>query len=177
MGEATPIAAHGLAGRSASIAPIYGNVFDHHTVVYEYSNGAVMYGLVRTQHGCHGEVAVKLFGTKGRAWEGGIDGETKWRYNGPNAGGHQIEQTEFLAALRAGKTINNGDYMARSTMISILGQLACYTGRKITWKQASDSKFAYQPPDDRIDFTIDPPVKAGPDGLYPVPVPGKTDWV
>ncbi|MBI4600746.1 MAG: Gfo/Idh/MocA family oxidoreductase [Planctomycetes bacterium] len=177
LGEAAPVAAHGLAGRSASIAHIYGDVFDHQTVVFEYSNGAVVYGLVRTQHGCHGEVAMKLVGTKGRAWEGGIDGATKWRYSGPNPGGHQNEQTELLAALRAGKPLNNGDYMARSTMACILGQLACTTGKKLTWKQVSESKFSYPPHDGRIDFSIEPPVKAGPDGLYPVPVPGKTDWV
>jgi predicted dehydrogenase len=175
--EEPPVTAHGLAGRSASIATIYGNVFDHHTVVYEYASGVRIYGLLRTQKNCHSEVAVKLFGTRGRALEGRIEGEKTWRYQGKGPGGHQNEQTEFLAALRAGKTINDGDYMARSTMISLLGQLACYTGKKLTWEQINESSFSYPPKDGRIDFTIEPPVKPGPHGIYSVPVPGKTELV
>ncbi len=133
-----------------------------------------MYGLLRTQHNCHGEVAVKIFGTKGRAAEGWIDGQVKWRYEGPNPGGHQQEQTEFMAALRAGKVINDGAHMARSTLVSVIGQMACYTGKKISWDEALRSEFAYPPKEGPCDFTTDPPVKPGPDGLYPVPMPGKT---
>jgi hypothetical protein len=171
--EEAPLSAHGLAGRSASIAMEYGNVFDHHTVVIEYASGVRMYGMVRTQHDCHGEVAVKLFGTKGRALEGRIEGQTNWHYEGPNPGGHQNEQTEFLAALRAGKTINNGTYMARSTLISIMGQLACYSGKKLTWQQMNESKFSYPPREGEISFAMEPPTKPDSSGIYPVPVPGK----
>ena len=172
--EETPSSIHGLAGRSASIGNEYGDVFDHHAVVFEYASGARMYGLLRTQHNCHGEVAVKIFGTKGRAAEGWIDGETKWHYEGPNPGGHQQEQTDFLAALRAGRTLNDGDHMARSTLVSVIGQMACYTGKKISWAEALASEFSYPPKEGPVDFTTDPPVKPGPDGIYPVPMPGKT---
>jgi myo-inositol 2-dehydrogenase/D-chiro-inositol 1-dehydrogenase len=179
IGGDPPVTAHGLAGRSASIATIYGNVFDHHTVVYEYASGVPMYGLLRTQHGCHGEVAVKIFGTKGRAFEGvgpvRIEGAVNWRYEGQNPGGHQQEQTDFMAALRAGKIINNGDYMATSTLLGIMGQMACYTGKKVTWKEINDCAYSY-PPSGPVDFTIDPPVKPDASGIYPVPVPGKMKW-
>jgi len=174
--EESPVSAHGLAGRSASIATIYGDVFDHHTVVYEYASGVQVYGLLRTQNDCHGEVEVKLFGTKGRATEGSITGPVNWRYEGKNPGGHQQEQTEFMAALRAGKVINNGDYMVRSTLNTVLGQMACYTGRKVAYKEAAECKFTYPPKDGRIDFTIDPPVKPDANGIYPVPIPGKSRW-
>jgi len=177
MKEEAPVAVHGLAGRSASIATIYGNVFDHHAVVFEYSSGAKMYGLLRTQEDCYGEVTVQLFGSKGHAEEGRITGQTQWEYKGQNPGGHQNEQTEFMAALRAGKVINNGDYMVRSTRIGVLGQLACYSGKKLTWKQACESNFSYPPKDGRIDFGMEPPVKPDASGIYPVPVPGKTDWI
>lgn len=176
MGDVAPLAAHGLGGRSASIAPIYGNVFDHQTVVYEYPRGVSVYGLVRTQHNCHGEVAVKLVGTRGRAWEGGIDGEKSWRYSGPNPGGHQNEQTELFAALRAGRRLDNGDYMARSTLATVLGQLACYTGKRLTWEQVRASHFAYPPATAEIGLCMEPPAKPGPDGLYAVPVPGQAEW-
>ena len=50
----TPVKAHGLAGRSASFGDIYGDVFDHHSVVYEYANGAKIYAFCRTQENCLG---------------------------------------------------------------------------------------------------------------------------
>jgi hypothetical protein len=42
--------------------------------------------------------------------------------------------------LRAGKILNNGDYMIQSTMVAILGRMAIYTGQKITWERALSSK-------------------------------------
>ncbi len=36
--------------------------------------------------------------------------------------------------------MNNGDYMARSTLLAIMGRMATYTGQKITWDQAMNSK-------------------------------------
>ena len=63
--------------------------------------------------------------------------------------------------------------MAASTLITVLGQMAVYTGQRITWKEALDSKFAY-PPHGEVRMDMTPPVKPGPDGIYPVAIPGKT---
>ncbi len=81
----------------------------------------------------------------------------------------------LIAATRAGKPINYGSYMANSTMLAVLGQIVCYTGRQLGWKKAAASDFAFQPVDG--DFKPDPPVKPGPDGLYPLAVPGKTKLI
>jgi hypothetical protein len=61
-------------------------------------------------------------------------------------------------------------------MVSIMGQMACYTGKKVTWEEAVSSTFAYEPRHGPCDFTIDPPVKADANGIYPVAVPGTTAW-
>ena len=45
------------------------------------------------------------------------------------------EHNELFASIRSGKPINNGDYMASSTMMAIMGRMACYTGQTITWDQ------------------------------------------
>jgi len=55
-------------------------------------------------------------------------------------------------------------------MLGILGQMAVYTGRQITWQQAIESPHRFGP--EQCDFNTEPPVKPGADGLYPVPVPG-----
>lgn len=41
--NAAPVKCHGLGGRSSMTAPIFGDVFDHHSVVYEFENGVKIY--------------------------------------------------------------------------------------------------------------------------------------
>jgi hypothetical protein len=53
---------------------------------------------------------------------------------------YQNEHDAFFASIRAGNPINNGNYMAKSTMLAIMGRMAAYTGQKITWEQAMNSK-------------------------------------
>ena len=62
----TPVRAQGMGGRSASFGEVYGNVFDHHSVVYEYANGTRLYALCRTQNGCYEDNSSVYLGTKGQ---------------------------------------------------------------------------------------------------------------
>ena len=41
--------------------------------------------------------------------------------------------TSCSPRIRAGKPINNGDYMCKSTLMAIMGRMASYTGQEITW--------------------------------------------
>ena len=175
MHEEPPVKGHGLGGRAAFPGPQLGNCFDHHALCWEFANGVSMYGFNRTQYNCLGGAGDKIFGTKGRASMSGgwIDGETKWKFSGPRGDGHAIEQQKLMAAIRAGETINDGVHMARSTLITILGQMACYTGKQWTWEQVSKSDYTYPP--DKVDFDIDPPVVPDEEGNYPVAVPGMTE--
>jgi hypothetical protein len=61
-------------------------------------------------------------------------------------------------------------------MATVLGQIAVYSGQKITWKEALDSRFAF-PLQGEITMSTAPPVKPGADGIYPVAVPGQTKLV
>ena len=62
-----PVKVFGQGGRSSSVGPVFGNVFDHHALVYEYANGVKMFAFGRAQTGCHDEVSDYVIGTKGRA--------------------------------------------------------------------------------------------------------------
>ena len=53
---------------------------------------------------------------------------------------YDVEHKELFAGIRAGKIINNGDYMSYSTLLAIMGREACYTGQKITWDEALKSQ-------------------------------------
>ena len=173
--EVAPVKCHGLGGRSSMTAPIYGNVFDHHSVVYEYASGVRLYALCRTTQGCYNEYSSILLGTKGKAdlMECRITGETKWQGN-PEANPHQLEHFVLFKAIRSGQPVNSGDYMTRSTLMGIMGQISCYTGKEVTWEQINRSDFAYAPKPEDCRDDMEPPVKPRPDGTYPVYVPGKT---
>jgi predicted dehydrogenase len=170
MKEQTPIKAHGMGGRSASYGEIYGNVFDHHGVVYEYANGVRMYAFCRTQNGCYNNSSSVVLGSKGRADVTGctIHGETEWKYREKAANPYDIEHKVLFEAIRSGNPVNAGDYMARSTLIGIMGQLTCYTGKEITWDQATKSKFFYTPKPEDVTLEMEPPVKLAENGEYPV---------
>jgi len=177
--EQPPVRAHGLGGRSSSFDEIYGNVFDHHSVVYQYASGARVYAFCRTEVGCYDENSSIIMGTKGRCdlMQMRIEGETNWRYDGPGCNPYDEEHRALFAAIRAGEPINSGDYMARSTLVCVMGQLACYTGKEITWDQVEKSEFYYPPRPQDCSFDMDPPVKPDANGRYPVPVPGVTKMI
>ena len=51
LGNAVPIKCHGLAGRSTMVEPLYGDVFDHHSVVYEFEKGVRVYAFTPHDRG------------------------------------------------------------------------------------------------------------------------------
>ncbi|MEZ6073977.1 MAG: hypothetical protein R3C10_27785 [Pirellulales bacterium] len=53
---------------------------------------------------------------------------------------YQTEHDELFASIRSGNPINNGHYMTVSTMVAILGRMATYTGKSITWDEAINSR-------------------------------------
>lgn len=173
MREETPVKAHGLGGRSAAFGPIYGSVFDHYSVVYEYADGRKIYGFGRTQENCYTGTSDIIIGTKGRCevMKSLIAGETNWQYDGLERDGYKVEHEELFKAIRSGTTLVN-DYGVNSSMIAILGQMAVYSGKQIGWDEALQSDFTFGPPIG--DFNSEPPVLPDADGNYPVAVPGKT---
>jgi myo-inositol 2-dehydrogenase / D-chiro-inositol 1-dehydrogenase len=178
MREQAPVKCHGLGGRSAMFEGIYGNVFDHHSVVYEYANGVRLYALCRTTTGCYDDSSSQIFGSKGRAnvTSCRIWGENSWRWQG-SGDPYQIEHDKLFAGIRSGYPVNNGDYMVQSTLIPVMGQISCYTGKEVTWEQINESNFAYTPKPEDCHDGMEPPTKPGPDGSYPVYVPGKTTLI
>ena len=42
-------------------------------------------------------------------------------------------------SIRKGKGHNDGEWMSRSTLLAIMGRMAAYTGKRITWEQALNS--------------------------------------
>jgi len=176
MREQAPVRAHGMGGRSTLRGEIYGSVFDHHAVVYEFASGVRLYAFCRTIPDCYNETSSILLGSKGRCnlLRMRLEGETTWQYEGPKADPYDLEHLELFKAIRAGTPINNGDYMARSTLIAIMGQISCYTGKEVTWEQIARSDFYFPPRPEECRAGMEPPVTPDAEGIYPVFTPGVT---
>lgn len=138
LGDASPVSAVGMGGRQQRTDPKYGHIFDHHAVFYKFPNGVPVYFTCRQQDGTASQVRDLALGTKGQAEIipiHRIDGEKKWRYRGDKPSMYLVEHQELYQSIRNGKPINNGSYMVNSTLMSIMGRLATYTGQEITWDQ------------------------------------------
>jgi predicted dehydrogenase len=173
MKDQYPVRAIGLGGRQARTAAEFGHIYDHFSVVYEYADGAKLFSNCRQQKGCKGNISGQVIGTKGHAnlserrkglW---IKTTGTWLYDGPKNDMYQTEHDELFAAIRAGKAINNGEYMAKSTLLAIMGRMAAYTGQEITWQMALTSKEELKPSE--YGFRGTPPAAE-------VAVPGQTKF-
>ncbi len=170
-----PVRAIGTGGRQVRTAPEFGHIYDHFSVTYEYANGAKLFSNCRQQKGCKNELSAQAVGTKGRAElserKRGLSIKSAagdWFYDGPESDLYQIEHNELFASIRAGQPINNGDYMAKSTLLAIMGRMAAYTGQVITWDMALNSKEDLTPPKYAWDVPLPVP---------PVALPGVTKFV
>ncbi len=169
-----PATAMGLGGRAQRTGEEFGNIYDHHSVIYEFASGPRLHAYCRQQSGLRGDISVHVAGEKGIARlaerDRGLVLETaeKWTYDGVKNNIYQTEHDELFASIRRGQPINNGEYMCKSTLMAIMGRMATYTGQQITWEQALNSKENLSP--DGYTWDAKPPPS-------PIAVPGVTKFV
>jgi len=163
--DAPPLKCFGLGGRQVRTDEIFGNIYDHHAVCYEFPNDIKVFAYTRQMKGTYMNTEDYVLGTKGKAQilKNTVEGETKWRFRGKKPSMYQIEHNELFAGIRSGNHINNGTYMTRSTMMAIMGRMACYTGDQLTWEDALNSS---------EDLT--PEYKFGERETEPIATPGVT---
>ena len=176
--EENPTWCFGLAGRSSSFGEVYGDMFDHHTVTYEFKSGPRLYAMCQTRAGCYPKWDDIIMGTKGVChWTAcKIEGETNWHYEGERNNAHTEEQKILIGSIRDGKPVNHGDTMIDSTYTGIMGQIACNTGKPVTWEQTVGADFEFEPKVADVRLDMPAPVKPDATGNYPLPVPGVTTY-
>jgi len=173
-----PVRAHGMGGCEVRKGKDYGEIFDHHAVEFEYADGSRCFSQCRHILGCWNDVSEHLIGTKGTCHcEGGdrhvIRGENAWRFRKEGAKDpYQQEHDDLFAAIRNDTPYSEAENGAKSTMTSILGRMATYSGKVIEWEKAIESQLDYFPK--TLAWDAEPPVKPNADGMYQLPVPGKT---
>ena len=168
MRNTYPVRCVGLGGRQVRTGPEHGHIYDHMSVVYEYENGVKCFSNSRQMRGTANDVTDHVMGTRGKVdvMRHRITGDNPWMYPAAQAAQdvdmYQQEHNELFASIRRGQPINDGDWMAKSTLMAIMGRMACYTGQVVTWDQALNSREDLTPPSYRWDQPMPEPEVARP---------------
>ncbi|MDX2146730.1 MAG: Gfo/Idh/MocA family oxidoreductase [Planctomycetota bacterium] len=179
--QATPTRATAQGGRQVRTGAEFGHVFDHFAVEFEYptKDGRVVRVLstCRQIDGCVNRVDEFFQGAEGtlhtQPGRSIIEGRKAWRYDprnaddGPNDNPYEVEHRDLFAAIHAGKPVNEARRVAESTLTAIMGRMAAYTGKEVTWEFAMNSKLDLSP-----EYTFEKPLS-----VPAVATPGKSALV
>lgn len=159
MNDIMPIKATGHGGRQVRVDPKYGNIYDHFAIEYEYADGAKGYHFTRQQADTSSQNSVEVFGSEGTGLahmyrQHEIKGRNLWTFEGENNDMFQTEHDVLFKAIRDGNTINDGEKMAHSTLLAIMGRMVGYTGQTVTWEEAFNSTESLGPKLEEFDWNL-----------------------
>ncbi|MGI9243368.1 MAG: Gfo/Idh/MocA family protein, partial [Verrucomicrobiales bacterium] len=171
MKDIDPVSAVATGGRQ--IPANGGNIYDHFHIAYEFPNKVLCHLGSRQQRGTYGENNDYIHGTRGMGMIANgcvIKSENGNWVDGPElqTDMYQAEHNHLFKSIREGGAVNDGEWMAHSTMLAIMGRMAAYTGEKITWDQAISSTHDLAPDDLTWDSEFSPDEMA---------LPGRTKFV
>jgi len=184
---AYPVEARGIGGRMAN-STNHGQGFDSISIEWTFADGTKAIDGVRWLGGhCFQEFATFAHGTKCAAqFSGNIHAGTTRLYKDQRIQDDNItweappekyspwdaEWNVLLSNIRNDKPQNEAERAALSNFADLMGRAAVHSGKIITWDEMYNSKFQFLESIDDLDYGSEPPVKVGPDGFYPVPIPG-----
>ncbi|MGA4577232.1 Gfo/Idh/MocA family protein [Limisphaera sp. VF-2] len=181
-----PVSVQGMGGRQVRREP--DQLYDHYMAEYTFADGTRMVVQGRHMSRCWDFFGVVLHGTSGCAVLG--EGQPNpmlfrghqptadrvlWRYRGEPCDPYQREMDLFFEAIRQDRPYNEVERSAKSNLTAIMGRMACESGQRITWEEAMASTRELAPGLDQLRDEDDPPVKADPQGRYPIAMPGSTE--
>jgi predicted dehydrogenase len=150
MKDQPPASAVGVGGRA--VPANGGNIYDHFEINYVYPNGYRVFLANRQSTGCFNATHDYVMGTDGTLLLGngkprieGTDGQIKWQFDGEEYDMYQREHDVLFEAIRSGKPKNDDLNLASSSLLSIMGRHAAYSGQQLTWEQALNSEVALVP--------------------------------
>jgi len=175
-----PVEAQGMGGRQVRTGIDNGEIYDHHAIEFTYADGTKVQSHCRHQPGAWKSVSEHAHGTKGfadigggRFFEPGDVTKEIWKFKGKSANPYQVEHDDLMAAIRSNTPYNEGERGAHSTMTSIFGRMASYSGQVIKWDDAINAQVTVMP--EKYDFNATPPSVPDKDGRYSIPMPGQSN--
>jgi predicted dehydrogenase len=176
-----PVKAEGMGGRQVRKGKEHGEIFDHHFVEYTYADGSILNSQCRHIPGTTSKVDELFVGTKGKIQAGAANiidhnGKVLFQFDKKTENNpYQTEHVELFAAIAKGEyKFADAENGAKSTMTSILGRMATYTGQKIEWDKAINCGLDIHPKE--YSFDALPPLLPNADGFYPIAIPGVTKY-
>lgn len=168
FGDARPLSAYGTGGRIVRTDKRYGNIYDHFSIVYTFPDEQMGFFNCRQMKGTDPNVSDVIMGTEGNAnlIRHFVTGKNRWRFKNAKENMFTNEHKALFKGIRDAKPINNGQYMTESTLAGLMGRMSAYTGKKITYQQALNSKEDFTP--ENYEF--------GPLTEAPVALPGITPF-
>ena len=186
--DALPVTARGIGGRAAN-STNRGQGFDSISIEWTFPDGTKATDGVRWLGGhCFSEFATFVHGTKCAAqFSGNIHAGTTRIYKDQRITDDNIvwdapkeqfspwdaEWNVLLDSIRNDKPQNEAERAAMSNFADLMGRAAVHSGKVITWDEMFNSTFQFVENIDDMDYGTEAPVKVGPDGYYPVPIPGE----
>ncbi len=182
-----PVSAIALGGRHYRGDSVDQN-FDAYAIEYTFADGAKLMVDGRTMPGCKREFASYAHGSKGlgvissashtpakcRIYAGNnMDkAQLQWAYPQPERNPYQLEWNDLIAAIREDKPYNEADRGVMASAVTSMGRMAAHTGQEITLEKFMAHDHEFGPGIDKLTLDSPPPLTAGPDGRYSVPMPG-----
>ncbi|MDF1810355.1 MAG: Gfo/Idh/MocA family oxidoreductase [Phycisphaerales bacterium] len=146
MQDQTPLRCFGVGGRQTRPnLDETGNVWDHFSLIYEYANGVRAYHMCRHWPNTPSDNSAYFQGSNGNCtmqpWNGThtIQGDTPWKGSAVSNDMYQREHDVLFKSIRANTPINDGEFMSHTSLLAIMGRMAAYTGKVVTWEQAMNS--------------------------------------
>jgi hypothetical protein len=187
---AWPVKAHALGGRHYRDNAVDQNL-DTYAVEYTYPDGSKLFYSGRNMPKCHSEFSSFAHGTKGSAiistaahTPGKVrtyksqtlaDADLSWAFPQPEPNPYQTEWDDLIDAIRKDTPYNEAERGAIASLVTSMGRMAAHTGRIITYDEILNCKHEFAPGLDQLKADSPAPLQAGPDGKYPVPMPGKKE--
>ncbi|MBI1344392.1 MAG: dehydrogenase [Terrimonas sp.] len=176
-----PVKAQGMGGREVRKGKDNGEIFDHHFVEFHYADGSVLNSQCRHIPGTMSKVDELLVGTKGKIFCGAAhikdhNGKVLFQFDKEKENNpYQTEHDELFAAVAKGEfKFADAERGAKSTMTSVMGRMATYSGQVMEWEKVINSGISLAPA--KYDWNALPPVLPDDEGWYPVAKPGVTKY-
>ncbi|MFN6189341.1 MAG: Gfo/Idh/MocA family protein [Planctomycetia bacterium] len=188
MKNAWPVKVEAIGGRHFR-GKLDDQNFDSYGVEYTFADGTKFFYSGRTMKDCEQKFGVFGQGSKGAftiSARGHAPAKSTiykgqqmakdailWTAQQPEKNPYRLEWEHLVAAILSGQRYNEAVRGAEASLATAMGRFAAHTGRTMTYAEMMDS------PDDLTagvaELTDDSPapLQRGPDGLYPVPMPGR----